>query len=481
MHALLTEFESIVSARGDRPAVSDPLLALRYAELQALAAGLAQRITDATQRPHVAMMLPTSAAAAVAILAAWYAGKTIVPLNFLLPPEDLAFIIQDAEIDLVLTAPPLSEKLAALPIRTIILDKSSLTPGRTAAPPASGADTAVIIYTSGTAGRPKGVCLSFFNLLHNARACGDYARIAPDSVFVSVLPQFHSFGFTAMTVTPLLRGAEGHYLPRFAPVQLIETLAARRANVFMAVASMYAALAQMKQVPKGGLPHLSLAISGGEPLSMRVHELFKQRTGVDILQGYGLTEASPVVSLNTPWAHRLGSVGRPLPGVSVEAVDDAGRPLPHGQSGELVVRGHCVMQFYLRRPEETAATLRDGALFTGDVGHVDADGYIHVTGRAKEMLIVGGENVFPREIEAVLEDHPAVAEAAVIGRPDELRGEAPVAFVLLHPDASATPAELREFARQRLPGYKAPREVRIANELPRGPTGKVLRRALRAD
>lgn len=211
-------------------------------------------------------------------------------------------------------------------------------------------------------------------------------------------------------------------------------------------------------------------------------QLFEQRFGVRLLEGYGMTEASPVVSLNAPRAFRTGSVGRPLPGISVAAVDHEGRELPARQDGELVVRGHCVMRGYLNKPQQTAATVRDGALWTGDVGHVDADGFIYITGRAKEMMIVGGENVFPFEIESVLLDHPAVAEAAVIGVMDDIRGEVPVGFVIPRADApTPTEAELRSFCRERLAPYKIPRQIHIATELPHGPTGKILKRALKAE
>ena len=249
----------------------------------------------------------------------------------------------------------------------------------------------------------------------------------------------------------------------------------------MAIPSMYAAVANLKNADRDAFASLALAISGGEPLPGPLFQAFQQRFGVTLYEGYGMTESSPVVSINTPWGNRPGSVGRAIPGVTVTAVDDCGTVLPAGQTGELVVRGHCVMQAYLNKPAETAAAVRDGGLWTGDVGHVDADGYVHITGRAKEMIIVGGENVFPREIEAVLSAHPAVRESAVIGVPDAIRGELPAAFVILKEDASATETELRDFCRTRLAGYKTPRWVRIATELPRSPTGKILKRALHLD
>ncbi|MBW7906995.1 MAG: AMP-binding protein [Phycisphaerae bacterium] len=480
MHPLLDRFEANVAARGEALAVADAGLALSYAALRAVAGGLAGQIERASGRRRIGIMTPTSAAGATAILAGWYAGRTPVPLNFLLSDAELAAIGRDADLDLVVTVEPLADKARATGAAPLVLSaRHTLVPRPIPPAPAVAEDTGVILYTSGTTGAPKGVCLSFQNLVSNADACIAHARIDPDRVFLSVLPQFHSFGFTAMTVVPLLLGATAWYLPRFSPAAVLNCIAERRVNVFMAVASMYAALLRQRETPPHGLASMQLAVSGGEPLPATVAAAFRERFGIELLEGYGLTETSPVVSLNVPWAHRPGSVGRALPGIDVRAVDDAGAALPPGGEGELVVRGHCVMQGYHNRPEDTAAVVRGGALHTGDIGRVDADGYIHITGRAREMMIVGGENVFPAEIEAVLLEHPAVADTGVIGAPDALRGESPVAFVVLREGAAAEPAELRRFCRDRLAGYKLPREVRIVPDLPRGPTGKVLRRALR--
>lgn len=480
MHPLLSEFERVVSAQPTRPSVCDQSLMLDYRGLRSAAIGLSRHVAAATDRPHVGIVAPASAAGAAAIFACWYAGRVVVPLNFLLGPTELAAVVRDAGLDCALAVPTLSDGPRALGLRTLELTAATLAPGEAELPSADPQDIAAIIYTSGTAGMPKGVCLSFANLLHNARAAVEHARLTPDEVFLSVIPQFHSFGFTTMTLTPLLLGAPVWFLPRFSPLTVVNTIAERRVSIFMAVASMYGALARLKNAAAADLASLRLAISGGEPLRPGVARAFEARFGQRIMEGYGLTEASPVVSVNMPWAHRSGSVGRPLPGVEVYAVDSSGQRLGTDAPGELVVRGPSVMRGYHNRPDETAAAIRDGALHTGDLGRVDADGFIHVTGRVKEMIIVGGENVFPIEIENALCEHPAVVEAAVIGVPDEVRGELPVAYVVLQKGASATAADLRTFCRQRLAGYKVPREVRIVSDLPRGPTGKVLKRALTA-
>lgn len=479
MHPLLDQFEKNCAAHADHPAACDQSLVLDYRSLRAVAAGLADQIAAQTAQPRVGILAPSSSAGAAAIFACWYAGKTPVPLSLLLGPAELGKIIRDAGLDLVLTIQHFAPAVAATGLNALLLNAQSLVPGQRPAPQAGPTDIGALLYTSGTSGDPKGVCLSFDNLVQNATACIAHARIDPDQVFLSVLPQFHSFGFTVMTITPPLLGATVHYLPRFSPVTMTNTIAEKKVTVLIAIPSMFAAIANMKDAHRDMFTSLSLTISGGEPLPKKVFTTFQERFGVTIYEGYGLTETSPVVALNTPWGHRPGSVGRPIPGVTVAAVNEQGQWLPAGQTGELVVRGHCVMLGYHNKRDETAAAVRNGALHTGDVGHIDPDGYVFITGRAKEMIIVGGENVFPREIEEALLNHPAVTEAAVIGQRDEIRGELPAAFVILKEGAKTTEAELRDFCRQHLAGYKVPRSVTVAQDLPRSPTGKILKRALR--
>ncbi len=479
MHPILDVIERHAGERAGHPAAIDPIVRFDYATFVAVARGLAGQIRDATQQPHVGVLVPTTAVGAASIVACWYAGRVPVPLNFLLAPEELARILRDAQIDFVVTIDRFEAALRPAGVRTLVLSPATVRPGRIDAPQAAGDQTAVILYTSGTSGDPKGVCLSFDNLTKNVTSAVEYARIDPDQRLISVLPQFHSFGFTALTLLPLWLGATAWFIPRFSPQAVVQTIRDNRITIIMAIPSMFGVLARLKEARREDFRSIYLAISGGEPLPKRVYEAFRDRFGVELLEGYGLTETSPVVSLNVPGAHRPGSVGRPLPGIEVQAVDSEGRPQPAGTDGELVVRGHCVMQGYYRKPELTAQVVRDGALHTGDVGRLDADGFLYITGRAKEIMIIGGENVAPAEIENVLLEHPQVAEAAVIGVPDEVRGEVPVAFVIPQEGADPEPNELRGFCRDRLAGYKVPREVRIERDLPRGPTGKILKRALR--
>lgn len=479
MHALLDEMERAWSVRPNAVAAADTKLTLTFERFREHAIALAAPIATTGDCPRIGVLAPTSSMAAVAIVAAWYAGRVPVPLNYLLPPDELRRVVADAQLEMIVAADVFAPGAAALPVRVVPLRPDEMH-ARDGGPPAAGPDDlAVMLYTSGTSGDPKGVCLTFSNLLQNARASVEHIGLRREHTFVSVLPQFHSFGLTTLTVLPLLLGAPVFYLPRFSSASLVETIRDRRASVFLAVASMFGALTQLKSADAAALDSLEFAISGGEPLPAQVAEEFAHRFGKRIFEGYGLTETSPVVSVNTPAAFKAGSVGRPIPGVAVRAVDDGGTTLASGAEGELVVEGHCVMRGYYRRPAETAAAMLGTALRTGDVGRVDADGFVHITGRAKDMIIVGGENVYPREIERVLDAHPAVAESAVIGERDALRGELPVAFVRLREGQAISERELRAHCRARLAGFKVPRRINLVSDFPRGPTGKVLKRALR--
>lgn len=482
IHPLLSIFEAHVARQPQHPAASDDHLALDYHGFRTAATQLAAHIAAQSAAPRVGVLAPASVAGATAVFACWYAGRVPVPLNFLLAPAELGRIIQDAGLDLVLTIERLAPAVAATGLKALVVTPDLLQPAAAGAQPlpvAAPDDVAVLLYTSGTSADPKGVCLSFDNLVQNVRAGVAAAELDGQHVFLGLLPLFHSTGFTATLLVPLLTGASIVYQSRFSPVAVVQAIEQRRVTVFVAVASMYGVLAEMKQVTPQQFASLSHPISGGEPLPPEVAAAWERRFGSRLFEGYGMTEASPIVSLNTHRHHRPRSVGRPLPGITVTAVDATGQPLPPGHDGELVVRGHCVMQGYWNRADLTAAAVRGGALYTGDIGHVDDDGFVFITGRAKEMMIVGGENVFPAEIERVLVQHDAVLEAAVIGARDSVRGEVPVAFVTLVEGQTADDVELRQFCRQHLAPYKVPRQVFIGGDLPRGPTGKILKRALR--
>jgi long-chain acyl-CoA synthetase len=296
--------------------------------------------------------------------------------------------------------------------------------------------------------------------------------------FVVLLPMFHSFMMTVGVLLPMIVGGSIVLIRSLHPLKaVLHEILSRQATILPAVPSFFRTLAGAPQPP--GMP-LRLCISGGAPLPVEVLREFNRTMPIPLIEGYGLSEASPVVSLNPiagPW--KEGSIGLPIPDVEVSVQDDDGRQLPVGATGEICVRGGNVMRGYWNRPEETAQSLRDGWLLTGDIGHRDADGYFFITDRKKDMLIVNGINVYPREIEEVLYQIPGVKEAAVVGVPDARRGEHPVAFVAAKEGATLDEKAILQFIRQRLADYKVPKKVNFMPALPRTATGKVLKRELR--
>lgn len=467
----------------------------RAAELLVGAAHLADVIAARSQSQTVGVLLPTGGAMPMAALAGWMLGRTVVPLNYLLKPDELQYVIDDCATDIVLTAEPLLEHIRSTGGRDprvkhlVRLDSLSFRGVPEPRWPSlrglgeSADSLAVLLYTSGTSGRPKGVMLTHRNLAANVRQCVDWVGFTRHDTLLGVLPQFHSFGMTVLTLLPLTVGCRVVYSARFVPSQIVRLLREHRPTAFVAIPSMYNALLAAKDAGPDDFASLRFVVSGGEPLSEPVARAFRERFNVTINEGYGLTETSPVTNWCRPHEFRPRSVGMPLPGVIERIVDPAtGADLPPGQDGEVWIAGPNIMRGYLHLAEETAAALTpDGFLRTGDMGRFDHDGHLYITGRIKEMIIVGGENVFPREIEEVLDAHPSVQASGVIGHRDELRGETPVAFIELKEGLSPPPeSELRTWCRQRLAGYKVPSDIRVVGELPKGPTGKVLRRALHA-
>ena len=447
---------------------------------------LARTIERATSREHVGIILPTSGLTPMALLATWMLGRTAVPLNYLLKRDDLEYVINDAELDAIITVGPMLEVTGELPapIKTIRLDEVSfkgLPPFRRAAREADER-LAALLYTSGTSGRPKGVMLTAGNLKANVRQCIEWVGFDARAVMLGVLPQFHSFGLTVLTLLPLTIGCKVIYTARFSPRRLLELMKKHQPNVLVAIPSMYNALLSAKSATPEHFASIKYLVSGGEALPRAVYDGFMQRFNVAISEGYGLTETAPVTNWCRPHEHRPGSVGPAVPGVLERIVDPDGNILGTDQDGEVRIKGPNIMKGYFKLPDQTAAVFDDEGFFkTGDMGRIDADGHLRITGRIKEMLIIGGENVFPREIEEVLDSHPSVHASAVIGVQDESRGEVPIAFVELAEDASFDERELRSHCRTHLPQYKVPREIRLRDKLPRNPTGKIVRRELKAD
>lgn len=467
-------------------AVIDDQRTWRYADLLGGALYLAEKLEPITSRPHIGLLLPTGGAFPMALLATWLLGRTAVPINYLQNDADRQYIIDDAEVDTVITAGPMLEFLGSRPrnVRLVELDRLKFEgpPPLRWPPKTQPDDLAVILYTSGTSGRPKGVMLTHGNLTADMVNTIHHVGLTHADTFLGILPQFHSFGLTALTLIPLSIGAKVVYTARFVPRRVVELVRQHRPDMFMAIPSMYGALLSVKDATPEDFSSIRLAISGGEPLPAIVNDRSRERLGLTIYEGYGLTETSPIVSINAPGKCRAGSVGQIIHGCDARIVDDQERDLPIEHEGEILLRGPNIMAGYFKLPELTRQVITPGGWFrTGDWGKLDREGFLYITGRKKEMLIIAGENVFPREIEEVLNAHPSIKDSAVIGRHDPLRGELPIAFVELKEGAAFNEAQLRQFCRDRLAQFKVPREIRQIEQLPRNPTGKIMRRELPKD
>jgi long-chain acyl-CoA synthetase len=344
-----------------------------------------------------------------------------------------------------------------------------------------GDDTAVVLYTSGTTGKPKGAELTHANLGTNAAVIArTLLLLAPEDVVMGCLPLFHSFGQTCALNAAVGVGATLTLITRFDPAQVLRVIARDRVTVFEGVPTMYAAMLGAPNRGQVDVSSLRVCISGGAALPVEVLRGFEQEFGCVILEGYGLSETSPAASFNHPHQERkVGSIGTPIEGVQMRVVDGGGREVPVGEVGEIAIRGHNIMRGYWRRPEATAEAIPDGWFRSGDLGRVDDDGYFFIVDRKKELIIRGGFNVYPREVEEVLYEHPAVGEAAVIGLPHESLGQEVAAAVALKPGAQATPEEIRDYVKGQVAPYKYPRHVWIVQVLPKTATGKILRREIR--
>jgi len=482
-----------------KTAIIDDKSSYSYLKLLLASWHMTRLIRQHTDKPNVGVMLPPSGGFPLALIGCWIAGRVCVPLNFLLKPEELACVIQDSGIDTIFTVGKLLDMIGGedvIPegIKVVKLEDLAKQGGFKGLPMPvmphrfDKDDLAILLYTSGTSGRPKGVMLTHGNFDAEVDGIAKAAEGLKIDTFLGVLPQFHSFGCTALTLWPLTHGHQVIYTARFAPKKILELIRTHRPNVFAAVPSMYNALLTLKKASPEDFTSLTFPISGGEPLPKAVSDQLLSRFNLRLFEGYGLTETAPVANCNIPKAHRDNSVGQAIPGVRNMIVDDDGNRLPPNEDGEILIIGDTVMKGYYNLPEETATVFTQvklagqqiRAFKTGDIGHLDDDGYLYITGRKKEMLIVAGENVFPREIEEALNQHESIQASAVIGMQDETRGELPLAFVELVEGAEFDDKALRTFVRERLAGYKVPKEIRIIDELPRNPTGKIMRRELKA-
>jgi long-chain acyl-CoA synthetase len=469
--------------------------ALRYAELDRAARGVAASLRARGIQPgqHVAVMVPNVPEFTIAYFGILYAGCTVVPLNVLLSTPEVTYHIQDSESALLIAHPLFREPAslgaqgAGVPVAWSDGGAGDDLPAMAAAEPfpalhpTSPDDTAVILYTSGTTGKPKGAELTHANLLVNcAVVVPKLIPITPDQhVALATLPLFHSFGQTCIQNATIANGGTFTLLPRFSPAEAFEIMQRDGVTLFAGVPTMYFALLHHEGAP-ARVPSLRWCMAGGAPMPVEVMRAFEEKFGVEILEGYGLSETSPVASFNMLGRPRTpGSIGYPVWGVEMAILDDKDRPLPDGERGEICIRGHNIMKGYWKRPEATAEAMRGGWFHSGDIGIRDTNGSYRIVDRVKDMIIRGGFNVYPREVEEVLYAHPAVIEAAVIGVPHPSHGEEVKAVVALAKGQSTTAEELIAWCKERLAAYKYPRIVDFVEALPKGPTGKILKRELR--
>jgi long-chain acyl-CoA synthetase len=420
------------------------------------------------------------------------AGAVAVPINNFFKTDEVNYILNDAGIDVLISDEELGTHFRSLAaarpgLRLLKIESFSnlpaakLPPHHRSASPAphpSAGDLAVLIYTSGTTGRPKGAMLSHGNLLHNVESCRIVLQTVEMDRFTVLLPLFHSYMLTVGLLLPLLVGGSIVLVKSLHPVRNVLTeVVQRQATVLPAIPQFYRSMVNAAiPVP---LP-LRLCVSGAAPLPVQILQDFEAKFHIPLIEGYGLSEASPVVTKNPlDGTRKPGSIGLPIAHVEVSIQDDSGQVLPDGEIGELCVRGGNVMLGYWKQPEETAKAFRGKWLLTGDIGYRDQQGYLFITDRKKDMILVNGINVYPREIEEVIYQFPGVKEAAVIGKPDARKGEQPVAFFAANEDATVNETELRHFLKKKLADYKVPRTIVGLPALPRNATGKILKTALR--
>jgi long-chain acyl-CoA synthetase len=474
----------------EHPAILAGDRVISYAEFDDLSARVASFLASRGFRAghRAGLMLPNVPEFCILFYGILRAGGTVVPMNPLLKAREVEYYLGDCGASLLFAAPDSpgepAEGAAAAGAEFVPAGPADLSALLAAQPPAArlaeraDEDTAVILYTSGTTGRPKGAELSHANLYTNALVTeATLLALGPGDVVMGCLPLFHCFGLTCGLNAAVHAGAALALLARFDPGQALGIIADQRVTAFEGVPTMYAALLHHPDRASYDTSSLRACISGGAALPVELLRAFEEAFGTVILEGYGLSETSPVASFNHPdRVRKPGSIGTPVREVEMRLIAPDGTDVPAGEVGEIVVRGPNVMKGYWGRPDATQEAIPDGWLRTGDLAQQDEDGYFFIVDRKKDLVIRGGFNVYPREIEEVLYEHPAVAEAAVIGIPHPTLGEEIGAAAALKPGASATPDELREFVKARVAAYKYPRHVWLVGSLPKGPTGKILRR-----
>jgi long-chain acyl-CoA synthetase len=453
-----------------------------------IATMLASKGVEAGDR--VGIMLPNVPYFPAVYYAILRRGAVVVPMNVLLKGREVGYYLSDSGAKLVFAWHGFMDAAEQGAKDAGDVEVVPVTPGEfegaifehepdDEVADRAGEDTAVILYTSGTTGKPKGAELTHANLRSNVEVAAQLFDLTVDDVIFGGLPLFHSFGQTCAMNAAVSRGAAITLLPRFDPAKALEILERDGCTVFEGVPTMYGALLNHPDRDKADVSSLRVCASGGASMPVEVMRGFEEAFGCKVLEGYGLSETSPIASFNHPDRERKpGSIGTPIEGCEMKVVDETREEVAQGEIGEILIKGTNVMKGYWGRPDATEESIKDGWFATGDMAKVDEDGYFFIVDRKKELIIRGGYNVYPREVEEVLYEHPAVREAAVVGVPHEELGEEVGAAVALKDGESVEADELRDFVKEQLAAYKYPRQIWFVDELPKGPTGKILKREI---
>ncbi len=490
---LYSSFKQSIEKHADRTALSWENQTTTYRErferCNIAGNALLKRVDGARQ--NIALLAGNTPLFIDGLFAILGAGHIAVPLNPLLNPEELSVLIAHSDAKILLTDPLLHEKaemalqqtgadIELIPIPQLIdMDNPNPSP---LSPNIDPDDPSMILYTSGTTGDPKGVILSHHNIYSNAETCISLLNFNTDDTLLCCLPLYHTFAMTLILFGGFLSGGKILLMPQFSPQGVIEAAMSEPSVIWAAVPPMLYMVARFAPEDAPQKHHFRVIASGGGPLPIDVWNLFKSKYDFEIIEGYGLTETSPVATFNRPGKVKVGTIGSPLPGVDIEIRDECSRKLPHGEIGELCVQGDLVMKGYYKNEEENRLAFHeDGWLRTGDMASQDTEGHIKIVGRIKDMIVSGGENIYPREIEETLLRCPGVMEAAVIAKPDRLRSEIPHAFITLSEDAQGniTPSDLRKFCRQHLAEFKVPDDFSILDAMPKTPKGTVEKKELK--
>jgi len=476
---------------GSRPALKLDDVIVTYDMLEERASRVAGLLRARGLLPgdRVGIMVPNVPDFAPVYYGILRAGGVVVPMNVLLKEREVSFYLSDSGARYLFVWEGFAEEARkgadGTACEPIVVKPGEFqemiaeSPSEPDNVERDGADTAVILYTSGTTGTPKGAELTHHNMAENCRCSTELMRVTEHDMIFGALPLFHSFGQTCCLNNAVHVGACLTLLPRFEPTKALEIIQRDKVTLFEGVPTMYHAMLNHPARGDYDAASLQICVSGGSAMPVEVMRGFEEAFGCVILEGYGLSETSPVASFNHLERERKpGSIGTPIRGVEMKVVDDECREVAAGEVGEIAVRGHNVMKGYWRRPEETEKAIRDGWLLTGDMAWRDDDGFFFIVDRKKDMIIRGGFNVYSREVEEVLYEHPAVLEAAVIGIPDDALGEEVGAALVRRPGAETDADEIRAFVKDRVAAYKYPRRIWFTEELPKNTTGKVLKRQI---